>query len=45
MEISAKILGQKGMYTGVNVILKNKATGELIAEGRHSLYCIKRSKI
>ncbi|GJX60905.1 phospholipase-like protein [Tanacetum coccineum] len=38
LEISAKLLGGKGAFNGTLVILKNKATGEVIAEGRHSLF-------
>ncbi|CAI0540511.1 unnamed protein product [Linum tenue] len=29
---------QKGGYAGTVVLVKNKQTGELIAEGRHSLF-------
>ncbi|KAL4298018.1 hypothetical protein GQ457_12G028230 [Hibiscus cannabinus] len=38
LEISSKVLGQKGSYCGTLVLIRNKATGELIAEGRHSLF-------
>ncbi|XP_019248100.1 PREDICTED: acyl-coenzyme A thioesterase 13-like isoform X2 [Nicotiana attenuata] len=37
LEIIGQVLGQKGGYSGTSVLVKNKATGELIAEGRHSL--------
>ncbi|KAJ9565316.1 hypothetical protein OSB04_001282 [Centaurea solstitialis] len=40
LEISAKLLGGKGAYNGTLVVLKNKATGEIVAEGRHSLFSI-----
>ncbi|KAF6153476.1 hypothetical protein GIB67_027343 [Kingdonia uniflora] len=45
LEITSRALGQKGGYAGTIVLLKNKATGELIAEGRHSLYGRLPSKI
>nr|XP_043637013.1 acyl-coenzyme A thioesterase 13-like [Erigeron canadensis] len=45
LEITAKVIGEKGAYNGAVVILKNKATREMIAEGRHSMFCLKRSKI
>ncbi|PWA74113.1 Acyl-coenzyme A thioesterase 13 [Artemisia annua] len=45
LEVSAKLLGGKGAYNGTLVVLKNKATGELIAEGRHSLFRKPTSKI
>ncbi|XP_024160025.2 acyl-coenzyme A thioesterase 13-like isoform X1 [Rosa chinensis] len=38
LEITSKRLGQRGRYFGTIVVLKNKATGEIIAEGRHSLF-------
>nr|GEV98094.1 thioesterase superfamily [Tanacetum cinerariifolium] len=40
LEISAKLLGGKRAFNGTLVLLKNKATGEVIAEGRHSLFYI-----
>nr|KAJ0185558.1 hypothetical protein LSAT_V11C900465530 [Lactuca sativa] len=45
LEISAKLLGRKGGYHGTVVSLKKKATGEMIAEGRHSLFSKPTSKI
>ncbi|GJZ65229.1 thioesterase superfamily protein [Tanacetum coccineum] len=45
LEVSGKLLGGKGAYNGTLVVLKNKATGELIAEGRHSLFHKMTSKI
>nr|XP_043635349.1 uncharacterized protein LOC122606574 [Erigeron canadensis] len=45
MEISAKLIGGKGGYAGTLVVLKNKLTGEIIAEGRHSLFCNPASKL
>ncbi|KAI4305178.1 hypothetical protein L6164_028561 [Bauhinia variegata] len=45
LEITSKLLGRKGGYTGTVVVLRNKATGELIAEGRHSLFGRHASKM
>ncbi|EEF41844.1 acyl-coenzyme A thioesterase 13 [Ricinus communis] len=45
LEITGKVLGRKGGYAGTTVLVKNKATGELIAEGRHSLFGKHTSKI
>ncbi|KAF8397339.1 hypothetical protein HHK36_016252 [Tetracentron sinense] len=45
LEITSRILGQKGGYSGTIVLLRNKATREIIAEGRHSLYSKPNSKI
>ncbi|XP_068338587.1 uncharacterized protein [Pyrus communis] len=38
LEITSKRLGQRGRYSGTHVLLRNKASGEIIAEGRHSLF-------
>ncbi|XP_077238797.1 uncharacterized protein LOC143879954 isoform X2 [Tasmannia lanceolata] len=38
LEIISRALGHKGGYSGTSVLLRNKRTGELIAEGRHSLF-------
>ncbi|WCJ42927.1 Thioesterase superfamily protein [Euphorbia peplus] len=45
LEITSKVLGRKGGYSGTVVLVKNKATGELIAEGRHSLFGKHTSKM
>ncbi|KAG9453881.1 hypothetical protein H6P81_006785 [Aristolochia fimbriata] len=45
LEIISKSLGHKGGYSGASVLLRNKATGEVIAEGRHSLFGKLASKI
>ncbi|KAK8598563.1 hypothetical protein V6N13_094529 [Hibiscus sabdariffa] len=45
LEISSKALGQRGNYSGTIVLVRNKATGELIAEGRHSLFGEQSSKL
>ncbi|XP_021682608.2 putative esterase C31F10.02 isoform X1 [Hevea brasiliensis] len=38
IEISARGLGQKGRYFGTYTLVRNKATQEIIAEARHSLF-------
>ncbi|CAI9301254.1 unnamed protein product [Lactuca saligna] len=45
LEIRGKLLGRKEGYCGTLIVLKKKATGEIIAEGRHSLFCKPISKI
>ncbi|KAF3771664.1 Acyl-coenzyme A thioesterase 13 [Nymphaea thermarum] len=45
LEISSTVLGHKGGYSGTRVELRNRATGELVAEGRHSLFGKLKSKI
>ncbi|XP_031255232.1 acyl-coenzyme A thioesterase 13-like [Pistacia vera] len=45
LEITARVLGQRGGYSGTIVLVKNKATGEPIAEGRHSLFGRRPSKM
>ncbi|XP_050237952.1 uncharacterized protein LOC126687434 [Mercurialis annua] len=45
LEITGKVLGRKGGYAGTSVLVKNKATGEIIAEGRHSLFGKHTSKM
>ncbi|XP_004490572.1 uncharacterized protein [Cicer arietinum] len=45
LEITSRLLGRKGGYSGTIVLVKNKATGELIAEGRHSLFGRHNSKM
>ncbi|KAG6760926.1 hypothetical protein POTOM_034114 [Populus tomentosa] len=45
LEITARVLGRNGGYAGTIVLVKNKATGELIAEGRHSLFGKHNSKM
>ncbi|KAH7838247.1 hypothetical protein Vadar_024024 [Vaccinium darrowii] len=37
LEITARVLGRRGGYSGTLILMKNRATGEVIAEGRHSL--------
>ncbi|KAH7549935.1 hypothetical protein ACOSP7_025046 [Xanthoceras sorbifolium] len=45
LEITSRVLGQRGGYSGTIVLMRNKATGEVIAEGRHSLFGRQHSKM
>uniref|UniRef100_A0A803KRN6 Thioesterase domain-containing protein n=1 Tax=Chenopodium quinoa TaxID=63459 RepID=A0A803KRN6_CHEQI len=45
LEVTSRLLGRKGFVFGTTVVLKNKATGETIAEGRHTLFSKHASKI
>ncbi|KAH9661775.1 4HBT domain-containing protein [Citrus sinensis] len=45
LEITGRVLGQRGGYSGTIVLMRNKATGEVIAEGRHSLFGRQPSKM
>lgn len=45
LQITSKVLGRRGSYSGTIVLVRNKATRELIAEGRHSLFGKKSSKL
>ncbi|KAK6927061.1 Thioesterase domain [Dillenia turbinata] len=45
LEITSRLLGRKGGYSGTLVLIKNKTTGEVIAEGRHSLFGKPASKM
>ncbi|KMZ70708.1 Thioesterase superfamily protein [Zostera marina] len=38
LEMISRVLGQNGRYSGTIVLLRNKKTGDVIAEGRHSLF-------
>ncbi|XP_019167989.1 PREDICTED: acyl-coenzyme A thioesterase 13-like isoform X2 [Ipomoea nil] len=38
LEITGRVLGKRGSYFGTSIVVKNKASGEIIAEGRNSLY-------
>uniref|UniRef100_A0A0D9VGE8 Acyl-coenzyme A thioesterase 13 n=1 Tax=Leersia perrieri TaxID=77586 RepID=A0A0D9VGE8_9ORYZ len=38
LRITARALGHKGAYSGTHVLISNAATGEVVAEGRHSLF-------
>ncbi|XP_059660835.1 uncharacterized protein LOC132307167 [Cornus florida] len=45
LAITSRVLRQRGGYSGTIVLLRNKATGEIIAEGRHSLFRKHASKM
>ncbi|OMO84243.1 Thioesterase superfamily [Corchorus capsularis] len=45
LEITSKVLGKRGGYKGTIVLVRNRETGELIAEGRHSLFGRQASKM
>ncbi|KAK4606727.1 hypothetical protein RGQ29_000815 [Quercus rubra] len=45
LEITSRALGQRGGYFGTVVVIRNKTTGEIIAEGRHSLFGKHYSKL
>ncbi|KAH6837160.1 Thioesterase superfamily protein [Perilla frutescens var. hirtella] len=40
LEIRCRCLGRQGGYHGTHVLIRNKTTGEVVAEGRHSLFSI-----
>ncbi|CAH2060129.1 unnamed protein product [Thlaspi arvense] len=45
LEITSRVLGVRGSYKGTIVVVRNKMTGEIIAEGRHSLFGRQASKL
>ncbi|GAB4824493.1 hypothetical protein Ancab_007369 [Ancistrocladus abbreviatus] len=45
LEVTSTFLGRKGAISGTFVLIKNKASGEIVAEGRHSLFTKHDSKI
>ncbi|KAL3512467.1 hypothetical protein ACH5RR_025184 [Cinchona calisaya] len=45
LEIVSRLLGQSGSYYGIVVVVKNKTTGEVDAEGRLSLLGKQTSKL
>ncbi|CAN0854694.1 Acyl-coenzyme A thioesterase 13 [Linum grandiflorum] len=45
LEITSRVLGRKGGYAGTVVVVKNKLTGELIAQGRNSVFGKQASKM
>ncbi|EYU45972.1 hypothetical protein ABFS82_04G085400 [Erythranthe guttata] len=45
LEITSRLLGRQGAYSGASVLIQNKTTGEVVAEGRHSLFSIPASKM
>ncbi|KAI4996911.1 uncharacterized protein LOC123448230 [Hordeum vulgare subsp. vulgare] len=38
LSITARVLGHKGAYSGTHVLLANASTGNVVAEGRHSIF-------
>ncbi|XP_037430040.1 acyl-coenzyme A thioesterase 13-like [Triticum dicoccoides] len=38
LSITARVLGHKGAYSGTHVLLTNASTGNVVAEGRHSIF-------
>ncbi|CAN6373812.1 unnamed protein product [Urochloa humidicola] len=38
LRIAARALGHRGAYSGTHVLVANAATGQVVAEGRHSLF-------
>uniref|UniRef100_M8CT20 Thioesterase domain-containing protein n=1 Tax=Aegilops tauschii TaxID=37682 RepID=M8CT20_AEGTA len=38
LSITARALGHKGAYSGTHVLFTNACTGNVVAEGRHSLF-------
>ena len=38
LSITARVLGHKGAYSGTHVLLTNAVTGNVVAEGRHSVF-------
>ncbi|KAJ0238828.1 4HBT domain-containing protein [Hirschfeldia incana] len=45
LEITSRVMGERGCYKGTIVVVRNKMTGEIIAEGRHSLFGRQASKL
>ncbi|KAJ8452658.1 hypothetical protein Cgig2_004994 [Carnegiea gigantea] len=45
LEVTSRLLGRTGSVSGTAVIIKNKASGDIVAEGRHSLFSRFESKI
>uniref|UniRef100_A0A7C9D3D8 Acyl-coenzyme A thioesterase 13 n=1 Tax=Opuntia streptacantha TaxID=393608 RepID=A0A7C9D3D8_OPUST len=45
LEVTSRLLGRAGSISGTSVIIKNKASGDIVAEGRHSLFSRLESKI
>ncbi|KAL9235351.1 hypothetical protein vseg_010114 [Gypsophila vaccaria] len=38
LEVTSRLLGKIGSVSGTSIIIKNKASGDIVAEGRHSLF-------
>lgn len=40
LEITSRCLGQRGNYHSTGVLIRNRTTGEVVAQGRHSLFSL-----
>ncbi|GAB2274436.1 hypothetical protein Dimus_009206 [Dionaea muscipula] len=38
LEVTSRLVGHKGAVSGTCVVIKSKVSGEIVAEGRHSLF-------
>lgn len=45
LEVTSRLLGKQGALSGTSVVIRHKASGEIVAEGRHSLFTRFKSKI
>ncbi|KAL2898795.1 Acyl-coenzyme A thioesterase 13 [Bienertia sinuspersici] len=45
LEVTSRLLGKIGAVSGTSIIIKKKGSGEIVAEGRHSLFSKIESKI
>ncbi|GAB2234984.1 hypothetical protein Droror1_Dr00004260 [Drosera rotundifolia] len=45
LEVISRLLGRKGNLVTAVVVIKKKGTEEIVAEGRHTLFCKHASKI
>ena len=45
LEVTSRLLGKIGAVSGTSVVIMKKASGEIVAEGRHSLFSKLQSKI
>ncbi|GMP89578.1 hypothetical protein CsSME_00041088 [Camellia sinensis var. sinensis] len=45
LEITSRVLGQRGGCSGTIILIRYKATGKVVAEGRHSLLSKHTSKL
>ncbi|XP_057789856.1 uncharacterized protein LOC131006747 [Salvia miltiorrhiza] len=40
LEITSRCLGERGSYHGTEVLIRNRTTGDVVAQGRHSLFSL-----
>ncbi|KNA25205.1 hypothetical protein SOVF_008570 [Spinacia oleracea] len=45
LEVTSRLLGKIGAVSGTSVVIKKKDSGEIVAQGRHSLFSRLKSKI